>query len=632
MTPTAAGHLNTPPIDLAAQARATLTAPRMQALIHAAQDRTGPELRALYRELGRQGLLASHWPVEYGGRGMDRAVATAVYEELVHAGVPDTPHVLGIQIVGECLRRFASEDICRDRLPQLAGGKSMASVLYTEPGAGSDLGSLQTTAIPDGPHHYRLSGTKILNLYSHLADFALVAARVGELTANRYAGISLFVMNLDAEGVGIELLPTVQDEPFCRVRLRDVAVPREHLIGEEGMGWGLLDAALAVERTGIDHVARACVWLRPLAAELHASTADDDRLPVLGRLAMRTAVAALLSRHLATHDGEARISLVATAKCLASQVARDVAQATYIGTRRAEPATDSAMRDAPGLTLSAGTTEMMRELFLAQLRGGDVHELDARSSSIDPEVFDAAAACISRVLHERRRTVPDHRPDAEREDALWRALDVAGLTTLESSPGRGGLGLGLPAGVAICEALGAAGVEDAYATRIRASTGECLEDDTALRVRRTGYVVAMATELLREVWARAESRCQFGEILLDFQAVSHPFATEVMELTALRWYLHDLAARYPASGTEIEALGLRTLASERAVAAATTAVQITGSIGLTGATGVGARYTRLLDAVHGVPVQSVNPWRHVGAAASTQGEELFPWLRTTPRN
>src|SRR5258708_751108 len=98
-----------------------------------------PDARPLYRELGRGGLLAVSWPEEYGGAGRSLTEGAILAEELVRAGVPDTLHVNSIQIVGSFLLMAGTAGQKARYLPRLAASTAFASLLYTQPGAGSDL-------------------------------------------------------------------------------------------------------------------------------------------------------------------------------------------------------------------------------------------------------------------------------------------------------------------------------------------------------------------------------------------------------------------------------------------------------------------------------------------------------------
>jgi hypothetical protein len=101
-------------------------------------DIGGPELRRLYRVLGERGLLAPHWPAEYGGQGRTFAEGIIVAEELVRSGIPDTLHISTIQIVGQFLLLIGTPEQKRRYLPGMARGDDYVSVLFTEPESGSD--------------------------------------------------------------------------------------------------------------------------------------------------------------------------------------------------------------------------------------------------------------------------------------------------------------------------------------------------------------------------------------------------------------------------------------------------------------------------------------------------------------
>src|SRR3954469_2707518 len=143
-----------------------------------------PDPRPLYRELGRHGVLAPHWPAEYGGLGTTAAEAAAAVAELTAAGVPDMPHVLSVQIVGAFLLTAGTPAQKSRHLPPLAAGTSLANVLYSEPDVGSDLASLSCTATPDGGG-YRLDGVKVYGIGSARCELGLCAART-RVSDNRY--------------------------------------------------------------------------------------------------------------------------------------------------------------------------------------------------------------------------------------------------------------------------------------------------------------------------------------------------------------------------------------------------------------------------------------------------------------
>ncbi|MFE5818091.1 acyl-CoA dehydrogenase family protein [Streptomyces sp. NPDC056479] len=361
-----------------ADVRRTLRSAEVRA---AAAEATGadgvePDARPLYRLLGKLGLLAVHWPVEYGGEGRPLTDAAIVAEELVRAGVPDTLHVNTIQIVGQFLVMAGSDEQKRRYLPALARGESFASVLYTEPDAGSDLGALRAVAEPDGDG-YRITGTKVFSLKTRFVDLGLCAARTTP-GAGKYQGISLFLVDMNAPGVAVSLIPGIGDEHFHRIDLDAVPVPGENLLGPRDEGWPLLNEALAIERTGLDYYLKAEHWLEAALEALTDHGADDPHdahLEQIGRWYGALTADHVLAWEVLTGLASEQVDQVSTAvaKYHSSELAQSVAAwAADVPTpeqradrTRAALTLDSAFREAPGLTLSAGTSEVMLQIMAA---------------------------------------------------------------------------------------------------------------------------------------------------------------------------------------------------------------------------------------------------------------------------
>ncbi|MFE0704995.1 acyl-CoA dehydrogenase family protein [Streptomyces sp. NPDC058872] len=361
-----------------ADVRKTLRSAAVQAEAAAATGAFGvePDARPLYRLLGELGLLAVHWPVEYGGQGRSLTDAAIVAEELVRAGVPDTFHVNTVQIVGQFLLMAGSDEQKRRYLPAIARGESFASVLYTEPDAGSDLGGLRAVAEPDGDG-YRITGTKVFSLKTRFVDLGLCAARTTQGTG-KYQGISLFLVDMRAPGVAVSMIPSIGDEHFHRVDLDAVAVPGANLLGTRDEGWPLLNEALAIERTGLDYYLKAEHWLD---AALEALVEGDpeavsgDRLEQIGRWHGALEADHVLAWEVLTGIAADRVDQVSTAvaKYHSSELAQSIAAwATDIPSpeqradrTRATVTLESAYREAPGLTLSAGTSEVMLQIMAA---------------------------------------------------------------------------------------------------------------------------------------------------------------------------------------------------------------------------------------------------------------------------
>ena len=347
--------------------------------VHAAPRRAEPDARPIYELLGAARALAPHWPPAVGGRGLTAVEAAIVGEELALHAVPDTLYVLSVQIAGHVLLQAGSAEQQARLLPGMAAGRTYVTILYTEPEAGSDLGALETEARPDGAG-FRLFGRKVHNPKTGQAQFGLCAARVGERGASKYAGLTLLLVPLDAAGVAVRPVPGLSPEQFHEVTLDGVAVGPDAVVGQVGAGWSLLSGALAAERTGMDLAARARRWLE--AAGALAVDVGPGELETLGRLGAEVEASRLLAWQAALDLGEGRLEVAqaAASKWYASLAAQHVAwwAAGLAGlagslTRDDEAAAlgglvELALSEAPGLTLSAGTSEMMLQLMAGGLR------------------------------------------------------------------------------------------------------------------------------------------------------------------------------------------------------------------------------------------------------------------------
>jgi alkylation response protein AidB-like acyl-CoA dehydrogenase len=325
-----------------------------------------PGLLDVHRRLGKLGKLAVNWPERHGGSDGTIVEKAIVTEEMIRHGVPDNVHSLSIDIVGMAIHLFGTPEQKDRLLPGLARGETAANVLFSEPGVGSDLASLTTRAERDGDG-WRLSGRKIYNMKAQHSDFALCAARTSAGPVN-YAGITLFLVPLRSMGVVIEPLWNMSEERFDTVTLDGIRVGPKDVLGEVDDGWQVLGRVLPLERTGLDHSAKA---ERALAAlREHAPAGCEQRL---AQLATRVRAARLLAWRCVANLHEGRPDEVhsATAKWYTSETAKEVAVAAaeLIGPRAlldardpgaiADGVFDAAVREAPGLTLAQGSSEIM---------------------------------------------------------------------------------------------------------------------------------------------------------------------------------------------------------------------------------------------------------------------------------
>ncbi len=205
-----------------------------------------PVLRAWTAALYREGLYGADWPPEWGGMpGADPFRQVIVVEELIRAGAP-TPIGAGY-LASRAIIADGTETQKRRYLPRIRGGEDLWCQLFSEPGAGSDLASLQTRAVLDGDE-YVIDGQKVWTTNGHHADLGFLLAR-SETGVPRHAGITALVLDMRAPGVTVRPLREITGTAdFNEVFLDQVRVPVSNTIGRPGDGWKVAREALAHER------------------------------------------------------------------------------------------------------------------------------------------------------------------------------------------------------------------------------------------------------------------------------------------------------------------------------------------------------------------------------------------------
>lgn len=568
-------------------------------LIEEASQGSEMQLREIYKKLGVAGLLAPSWPKHLGGGGLPSWAAVECYEAIADAGIPDTPHILGVQIVGRFLLRYGNPAECEDTLKALASGSLFACVLYTEPAAGSDLASVSTSAIAveDG---FLVNGTKHLNLLADIADVGLLLAKTPGPHSNRYQGLSLLLVDMRSPGVFVSSMRSLQHEPYCRVRFRNVKVPESSCVGIPGEAWGYLDEALAVERTGLDHASRARRWLstvRAASAPFEGDCGSDSR--ELDELGVRVCSISRIARHAArlAETGPVNATQMALAKVVASDAARDVAwfaaqcadesALTTLNQRKL----GNAINEAPGLCLSAGTSEMMFATMSAALGADAAGQLDPGDLSLEPEIFRATQAVLRDSASTTKRYHPETEASMKRSETIWSLLDQAGLSTIEQSLTSGGLGLPLRYGVAISEALGAQYLEDPYANRMLLDN----KLGQSWIIRHLARTLSAAQSMAQESWKYLEKRTQFGEKLSSYPALTYPLMQHLCDLEVARNIVHHLAENYEDDPPSMREINASTAYAQRvAFKMATLVMHINGTQSMTelSTNGTGFSYIR----------------------------------------
>jgi len=200
------------------------------------------------------------------------------------------PSIFNVVMLGPLLMKFGTPAQCDHFLPKLANLDLWFCQGFSEPGAGSDLASLRTSARREGAH-YVVNGQKIWTSSAHVADWAFCLVRT-EQAARKQDGISFLLIDLRLPGITIRPIVSIDGaHSLNEVFFDEVKVPVEHLVGEEGRGWDCAKFLLGNERTGIANVG-LCRERLDFAREL-AQTLMQDGRPLLDDAALRSELAVL---------------------------------------------------------------------------------------------------------------------------------------------------------------------------------------------------------------------------------------------------------------------------------------------------------------------------------------------------
>ncbi|MBK7395417.1 MAG: acyl-CoA dehydrogenase family protein [Myxococcales bacterium] len=236
-----------------------------------------PEVMEWHKVLAQKGWVAPHWPVEWGGPGLDVARRFILTEELELAGAPQLSP-FGLTMAGPLLMQFGNEAQKQRYLPKILSGEEVWCQGYSEPNAGSDLASLRLAARADGDF-FVLDGQKTWTTYAQYAGWIFVLART-DPAAKKQSGISFFVVDMTSPGIRVRPTLTIGGtHAFCDTFFENVRVPKENLVGPLNGGWTLAKALLGHERTlvaAVGHSTRTLLRCKRIARE----TIGDDGRPL----------------------------------------------------------------------------------------------------------------------------------------------------------------------------------------------------------------------------------------------------------------------------------------------------------------------------------------------------------------
>ena len=340
----------------------------------------------IVKKLGELGFMGVMVPEEYDGAGMD-AISYAISVEEISRADASTGVTMSVNnsLVCQPILDFASEEIKKKYLTQLASGSALGAFSLTEPEAGSDAGNIQTTAVLDGDN-YIINGTKIFVTNGGAADIVLLFASTDRAAGTR--GLSAFVIEKGSEGFSVgkkEDKMGIRASVTNELVFEDCKVPRENLVGKEGMGFKISMSALDGGRIGIAAqavgIAQACldesVRYSKERKQFGKPISSFQAIQwMLANMATKTEASRLLTYQAAfVKDSGARFSKdAAMAKLFASEAAVDAAvDAVQIhggyGYMK-EYAVERLFRDSKITEIYEGTSEIQRLVIAAHLLKG----------------------------------------------------------------------------------------------------------------------------------------------------------------------------------------------------------------------------------------------------------------------
>ncbi len=322
--------------------------------------RQGEWHQALYQA----GFFGISWPREFGGQELPPVYDVIVDEELARAGAPPRPS-LGYLVVG--LGHHGSKELQQRFLPGMINGTERWCQGFSEPGAGSDLASLTTTATRDGDN-YVINGHKIWTSYSDVADWCLVLARTDK-EVPRHKGISAFIVSMHQPGIEqrpLKMINGVTTE-FGQVAFDGAVVPADQMVGAPGEGWALAMTVVSHERepSTLGYSARYGKLVREMASRVDKAPAELVWAAVEAEM-LRLHVRRRLSEQL---DGIKHGPQGSLDKLLMTWTEQSVGHAALAVSGTSDPELLSAYLYSRAQSVMGGTSQIQKNIIASRILG-----------------------------------------------------------------------------------------------------------------------------------------------------------------------------------------------------------------------------------------------------------------------
>jgi alkylation response protein AidB-like acyl-CoA dehydrogenase len=349
--------------------------------IAAEDDETWARGREFDKRLAERGWLTLAWPKEYGGQAASHIRQLIFNEECAYFGAPTGGGA--IRFIGPAIMVHGSEEQKRRFLPPIAHAEVAWCEGFSEPGAGSDLASLQTRAVRDGDD-YVINGQKIWTSGAHHADWIILLTRT-DPDAPKHRGISCFLVDMRSPGISFSPITQMHGRAgFNQTFFDNVRVPRANMLGEENRGWYVAATALDFERSGVGRFASGQRNLDELTQYCREATSGGVRIIdkpgvriKLAELAIEHQVGRYLAYHVAWMQAAGRIPNyeASISKLFGSELTQRFANAAvnilglygtlYEGSKWAqlEAKMQVLYLSSVSFTIGAGTSEIQRNII-----------------------------------------------------------------------------------------------------------------------------------------------------------------------------------------------------------------------------------------------------------------------------